>query len=169
MRYDNSVMRPDPMIKIKLDMGAIAPVRAHTWDGGLDLFAPNDCIIPPSVITGDSYISEDGTSYECVEVGSAVIDTGVHLEIPEGYYGEVHSKSGLMCKSGLTTDGTIDAHYTGSIRVCLFNHRGVEYCVKAGDKIAQLVIAPCIFPRLELVDSLEETDRGDNGFGSTGR
>ena len=74
-----------------------------------------------------------------------------------------------MCNHGIVTDGTIDAHYTGSIRVCLFNHGGSKYEVKEGDKIAQLVIVPCLLPELELVDSLEDTDRGDNGFGSTGR
>lgn len=162
-------MTRNPMIKITLDKGAIAPTRGHIWDAGLDLYAPADCVIPPAVITGASWMNDDGDVYDCVNVGSLVIDTGVHLEIPEGCYGEVRSRSGLMCKHGITTDGTIDAHYTGSINVCLFNHRDIEYCVKAGDKIAQIVIVPCLQPRLELVDHLEETDRGDGGFGSTGR
>lgn len=142
-------MRCEPMIKIKLDKGAIAPSRFHPWDGGLDLYATEDNIIPVQ--------------------NRRTFDTGVHLEIPEGCVGLIRSRSGMMVKHGITTDGTIDAHYTGSIRVCLFNHGGIEYPVKAGDKIAQLVIAPCLLPRLELVDKLEETDRGDGGFGSTGR
>jgi dUTP pyrophosphatase len=100
---------------------------------------------------------------------STVFDTGVHVEIPEGYVGFIKSKSGLMVNHNITTDGTIDAHYTGSIKVKLFNHGEASYLVQAGDKIAQLVIMPCVQPRLELVDSLEETDRGDAGFGSTGR
>ena len=83
--------------------------------------------------------------------------------------GFIKSKSGLMVNHDITADGTIDAHYTGSIKVKLFNHGDTPYEVKKGDKIAQLVIVPCMLPRLELVDSLEETDRGDNGFGSTGR
>lgn len=142
-------MYRENMIKIKLDKGAIAPSRGHNWDAGLDLYAMNDDLIP---------------------CGSRrTIDTGIHIEIPEGYVGYIKSRSGLMVKHGITTDGTIDAHYTGAIRVCLFNHGGIEYPVKAGDKIAQLVIHPIALPRLELVDSLEETDRGDNGFGSTGR
>lgn len=135
------------MIKIKLDKGAIAPTRAHTWDAGLDLYAMNDGIV------------EDSETF----------DTGVHIEIPEGYVGFIKSKSGLMVNNNITTDGTIDSHYTGSIRVKLFNHGLLTYLVKAGDKIAQLVIVPCIAPRFELVDKLEETDRGDRGFGSTGR
>jgi dUTP pyrophosphatase len=157
------------VIKIKLDKGAIAPTRGHTWDAGMDLYAHEDCVIPPAICTVDTWRAADAELYDCVEVGSMVIDTGVHLEIPEGYYGEVRSRSGLMVNHGITTDGTIDAHYTGPIKVCLFNHSGSEYRVKAGDKIAQLVIVPCVLPRLELVDSLEETDRGDCGFGSTGR
>lgn len=137
------------MMEIKLDKGAIAPTRAHPWDGGLDLYATVDCIIG----VGNRH----------------TFDTGVHVTIPEGYVGFIKSKSGLMVKRGMITDGTIDSHYTGPIKVCLFNHGLVEYPVKAGDKIAQLVIVPCLLPRLELVDNLEETDRGDNGFGSTGR
>ena len=91
------------------------------------------------------------------------------MQIPEGYYGEIRSRSGLMCNHGITTDGTIDSHYTGSIRVCLFNRGGNKYYIHAGDKIAQLVIVKCELPELELVDHLEETDRGEGGFGSTGR
>ena len=74
-----------------------------------------------------------------------------------------------MCNNDIVTDGTIDAHYTGSITVKLFNHGKRPYRVHAGDKIAQLVIVPCELPELELVDSLEDTDRGACGFGSTGR
>ena len=100
---------------------------------------------------------------------SCVFDTGVHIEIPEGYVGLIKSKSGLMVNHEIFTDGTIDSHYTGSIRVKLVNNHYEGYVVHSGDKIAQLVIVPCLLPELELVDKLEETDRGDNGFGSTGR
>lgn len=142
-------MLNERLMKIKLDKGAIAPTRAHPYDGGMDLYATVDCVIG----VGNRH----------------TFDTGVHVEIPEGWVGFIKSKSGLMVKHGLVTDGTIDAHYTGPIKVCLFNHGLDEYTVKAGDKIAQLVIVPCLLPRMELVDSLEETDRGDCGFGSTGR
>ena len=140
-------------MKIMLDKGAKMPTRAHEWDAGLDLYAPEG--------TGVYTISPCG--------GSATIDTGVHIEIPEGYVGFIKSKSGLMVNHHIVTDGTIDAHYTGSIRVKLFNLNRKEYRVQDGDKIAQLVIVPCALPELELVDHLEETDRGDGGFGSTGR
>lgn len=136
-------------MKITLDKGAKMPTRAHPWDAGLDLYAMED-----------GYIRANQ---------SRTFDTGTHIAIPEGFVGFVKSKSGLMVNHGITTDGTIDAHYTGSIKVCLFNHGGSKYEVKKGDKIAQLVIVPCVMPHLELVDSLEETDRGANGFGSTGR
>lgn len=147
-------------MKIMLDKGAKMPTRAHPWDAGLDLYAPFDFIVPGAAIVG---FDDD------VEVGSSTIDTGVHVEIPEGYTGFIKSKSGLNVKHGLTAEGVIDAHYTGSIAVKLYNHTSTTYQFKAGDKIAQLVILPCVMPHLELVDSLEETDRGNNGFGSTGR
>ena len=133
-------------MKIMLDKGAKIS-RAHPNDAGLDLYA-----------------MEDGIVFR-----SSSFDTGVHVQIPAGYYGEIRSRSGLMFKHGITTDGTIDSGYPGSIRVKLFNHLTHPYEVKAGDKIAQLVIVPCLLPELEIVDSLEETDRGDGGFGSTGR
>ena len=141
-------------MKIMLDKGAKMPTRAHPWDAGLDLYAP-----------------EDGGSHYTITPcgGSVTIDTGVHVEIPEGYVGFIKSKSGLNVKHGLTAEGVIDAHYTGSIKVKLYNHKEDAYHFKAGDKIAQLVILPCLLPELEIVDSLEETDRGNCGFGSTGR
>lgn len=141
-------------MKIKLDKGAKMPLRAHPWDAGLDLFAPEG--------EGVYTISPCG--------GSVTIDTGVHVQIPEGCTGFIKAKSGLNVKHGLTCTGVIDSHYTGSIAVKIYNHHPcLRYDVKQGDKIAQLVILPCVLPELELVDSLEETDRGDNGFGSTGR
>ena len=136
-------------MKILLDRGAVMPTRSHPWDAGLDLFSMED-----------GYI-------RCGQ--HRVFNTGVHVEIPQGFYGEIRSRSGLMCNHGIVTDGTIDSHYTGPIKVCLFNNGGGKYEVKAGDKIAQLVIVPCAIPPLELVDSLDDTDRGNAGFGSTGR
>lgn len=146
-------------MKIMLDEGAILPTRAHPWDAGLDLYTPDDVIVPAS---------EDWPFGE-IEIGSATIDTLVHADIPEGTVGLIKSKSGLNVKHGLTAEGVIDAHYTGSIRVKLYNHTPEPYKFRAGDKIAQLVIVPCLLPELEVVDHLEETDRGDGGFGSTGR
>ena len=152
-------------MKIMLDEGAKMPTRAHEFDAGLDLYAPKTVSVHGCKYTAPIY----GYGYGLVGVGQRVIDTGVHVEIPEGYVGFIKSKSGLMVNHGLLTDGTIDAHYTGSIKVKLFNTSPKDYKINAGDKIAQLVIVPCLLPDLELVDHLEETDRGDGGFGSTGR
>jgi dUTP pyrophosphatase len=134
-------------MKVMLDPGAKMPTRSHPFDAGLDLYAMKDGIVDYS----------------------KTFDTGVHVEIPEGCVGLIKSKSGLMVNNQITTDGTIDAHYTGSIKVKLFNHGETSYYVEAGQKIAQLVIIKCELPELELVDSLEDTDRGSNGFGSTGK
>lgn len=140
-------------MKIALDKGAVMPTRAHTYDGGMDLYMK---------------LGEDPIAISPYG-GSVVIDTGVHVQIPQHFCGLVKSRSGLMCNRRIVTDGTIDCNYTGSIRVILFNHGEFSYTVNPGDKIAQLVIVPCCLPPLELVDRLEATDRGDNGFGSTGR
>ena len=135
-------------MKVKLDPGAVKPTREHINDAGLDLYSPVSLWLHPG----------------CHEV----IDTGVHIAIPEGHVGLITSKSGLMAK-GITSRGTIDSGYTGSIKAVLYNHGGEGYQIKAGDKVTQLVILPCIMPPIEIVDELEETDRSSGGFGSTGR
>lgn len=146
-------------MKILLDDGAKMPLRAHDADAGYDLFAREDFVVPPC--TFDPFVDAN--------VGSAIHDTGVHIAIPRGYVGFIKSKSGLNVKHGLTAEGVVDAEYSGSIVVKLYNHSAYPYCFKKGDKITQLVILPIFTPELELVDSLEETERGDNGFGSTGK
>ena len=152
-------------MKIMLDEGAKMPTRAHPWDAGLDLYTPEATNVPGATIQINPYTH----GLPMITIGRRLVDTGVHVEIPEGYVGFIKSKSGLMVKHGITVDGTIDSHYTGSICVQLFNHSQYQYDFKPGDKIAQLVIVPCLLPELEVVDKLEETDRGDGGFGSTGR
>lgn len=136
-------------MKIKLDPGAFMPERAHENDAGYDLRSP---------VTGRLYAGE-----------AVVVDTGVHVEIPAGYVGMLKSKSGLNVKHDIVGEGVIDSGYTGSIRVKLYNHGAESYVIEQGDKISQLVILPIITPELELVAHLDETERGDNGFGSTGR
>ena len=134
-------------MKCVLDKDAILPVRAHAADAGYDLFSREDAII----YGGDCW----------------TFDTGVHLAIPEGWVGDVESKSSLM-KHGLITDGTVDAGYTGSIRVKLFNLSRCAMSIVKGQKIAQLVIKKINTPELEVVDRLDDTERGEGGFGSTG-
>ena len=152
-------------MKIMLDPGAIMPTRAHEFDAGLDLYSPKTISIPGSKYSSAPY----NHGYGKVYVGSRTVDTGVHVQIPEGFVGFIKSKSGLMANYGLLTDGTIDSGYTGSIRVTVFNTTCKDYVIQAGEKIAQLVIQPCVLPPLELVDELEETERGAGGFGSTGK
>ena len=135
-------------LKVKLDPGAYMPTRAHKTDAGLDLCSRDTRIILPG--------------------GNAVFDTGVHVAIPEGFAGFLKSKSGLNVKCGLVSDGVIDSGYTGSIVVKLYNHGGRCVEIKAGQKVSQLVILPVVTPDLVLVERLEETERGDGGFGSTG-
>ena len=155
-------------MKIVLDesIGAKIPTRSHEFDGGLDLYAPNTTSVHGCKYTAPIY----GHGYGLVGVGQRVIDTGVHVEIPRGYVGLLRSRSGTMINDGIYAgEGTIDCGYTGSIKVKLFNTTPKDYKINAGDRIAQLVIVPCLLLDLELVDKLEETDRGDGGFGSTGR
>lgn len=136
-------------MKIVLDEGAFMPTRAHTTDAGLDLYAREDKKVPAH--------------------GSAVFDTGVHVELTSGTAGFLKSKSGLNVHHNITSEGVIDVGYTGSIRVKLYNHGKLDYAVNRGDKISQLVIVPILTPELEVVDSLTKTEREDGGFGSTGR
>ncbi len=137
-------------MKIKLDAGAKMPVKAYETDAGYDLFAREMQIVPAKE--------------------SATFDTGVHIELPIGTVGMIKSKSGLNVRYGITSDGVIDATYSGSIRVKLYNNSGTDYTVNKGDKISQLVILPLAdVGELELVESLEEKGRGNNGFGSTGK
>lgn len=136
-------------MKIMIDDGAYMPTRAHSMDAGLDLYSPVDVLLMPQA--------------------SAVIDTGVHVELPPGSVGFLKSKSGLNVRHGILGEGVIDAGYTGSIRVKLYNHSGEGYYIQRGDKIIQLVILPVILPDLEQVEKLDDTERGCGGFGSTGR
>jgi dUTP pyrophosphatase len=136
-------------MKIMLDAGARMPERAHPQDAGLDLFSREEQIILPGE--------------------SAVFDTGVHIELPPGTFGQLLSKSGLnVYYNVVSCGGTIDEGYTGSIKVKLYNLGQKPYMIRKGQKICQLVIIPCLKPDLEIVDSLNETERGDNGFGSSG-
>lgn len=136
-------------MKIQLDDGAYMPERAHKEDAGLDLRSP----VFARIFPGDS----------------AIIDTGVHVQIPYGYAGFLKSKSGLNVKHGIVSEGVIDSGYTGGIVVKLYNHSGFAYDVHPGDKITQLVVLPVALDELELVDKLDDAERGDSGFGSTGR
>lgn len=136
-------------MKIKLDNGAYTPTRAHEADAGLDIYSRERKLVRAH--------------------DSATFDTGVHIEIPKGFVGFLKSKSGLNGKHGLTSEGVIDSGYTGSICVKLYNNSDEDYIINGGDKISQLVILPIVLPDLEIVTELGKTDRGSNGFGSSGK
>ena len=138
-------------MKIILDVGAYLPTYAHDADAGMDLRTPVAFIVPAH--------------------GDYTVDTGVHIQIPVGQVGFIKSKSGLNVKGGLTATGVVDSGFSGSIRVKLYNHSDEDYMFSRGDKITQLVLLYIAKPEngFEVVDHFEETERGDNGFGSSGR
>ncbi len=136
-------------MKIKLDPGAIRPTRAHDTDAGLDLYAMEDRIVEAK--------------------GDAIFHTGVHVQIPHGCAGLLVSKSGLNVNNGITSTGLIDEGYSGEITVKLYNHGGWDYTIKAGEKISQLVIIPVKYEPVEIVDEIGSGERGNAGFGSTGK
>lgn len=142
----NTDMKP---IKVQLDKGAYMPVMEHKDDAGADLRTPYGFTLWHGEYKG--------------------IDTGVHVEVPEGYMMEVRSKSGLMKNHGLFTDGTVDRGFSGSVNVFLFNFSNQIVKFSAGDKIAQIVFTKIGIPDFEQVDRITGGERGDAGFGSTGR
>ena len=136
-------------MKIKLDAGAKMPTRAHPTDAGLDLLAMNDGVVRAK--------------------GSATFRTGVHVELPEGTAGILLPKSGLMCNHNIITFGVVDEPYRGEIMIHMFNLGDKDYWVQAGDKISQMLVVGVRYEDIEVVDELSDSDRSDNGFGSTGR
>lgn len=139
----------------KLTDKAIIPTYGTEYAAGADLYACLD---------------------ESVSIGpgeTVMIGTGISMEIPDGYAGLVFARSGLSCKKGLAPAnkvGVIDSDYRGEIKVALHNHnqKGDALCVENGERIAQISIVPYLKAEFEVKDELNETDRGVNGFGSTG-
>ena len=136
-------------MEVMLDNGAHMPSRGYSTDAGLDLRTPKAVTVPA--------------------YGSVTVDTGVHVALPQGCAGLLVSKSGLNVRHDITSTGLIDEGYTGSIAVKLYNHGGGDYQLAAGDKITQLVVFPVVRESLEQVSAFNATERGDDGFGSTGR
>lgn len=101
-----------------------------------------------------------------------LVHTGLAMEIPEGYGGFIYARSGLAAKKGLAPAnkvGVIDADYRGEVRVALFNHSDTAQTVEAGERVAQLVIAPFLKAEFTETEELSDTMRGEGGFGSTGK
>lgn len=130
---------------------AVLPAYAHPSDAGMDVRSIDDLIIAPGK--------------------RALVHTGLIMALPPMYEAQVRPRSGLALKNGVTvlnTPGTIDSGYRGEIGVILANFGEEDFVVKKGDKIAQIVIAPVTQPMIEETATIDETDRGAGGFGSTG-
>lgn len=142
-------------IKVKkLKPGATVPTMGSKFAAGADLYSAEEA---------DVVIEPGETKF---------IGTGLAMEIPEGYVGLVYARSGLACKRGLAPAnkvGVVDSDYRGEIKVALHNHGKEAQTVEKGERIAQMVIAPYLSVNYEEADELSETERGEGGFGSTGR
>ena len=131
---------------------AVLPAYAHPSDAGMDIRSVADMTVPAR--------------------GRAPVPTGLVVLLPPLYEAQVRPRSGLALKHGITvlnTPGTIDSGYRGEIGVILFNSSDVDFQVKKGDRVAQVVIAPVTQPVIEEAQEIDETDRGAGGFGSTGK
>ena len=138
----------------RLTQTAKRPERGSVMAAGYDLFAD---------------ITEE---MEILPHTTTMIGTGIAGAIPEGYFGGFYARSGLSAKEGLrpaNCTGVVDADYRGEIKVALHNDSDVSRKVAPGQKIAQMVISPFLSVSFSEVDSLDETERGEGGFGSTGK
>lgn len=152
---------------------AILPTRANPMDAGLDLYALEDVEIPPTMTGIEGRLSRYNNGllpHLPTEIGQAKIRTGIAVEIPQGHYGKVSSRSGFAFNHGVFSfDGTVDASYRGEVGVLLYNTTDRAYHVHKGDRVAQLLIIPCAILKPVEANTLSETERGKDGFGSSGR
>ena len=138
-------------VLLKVESG-FEPIYAKPGDAGADLRSTQDAVIAAGA--------------------RMLLPTGVSIALPDGYVGLVHPRSGLAAKHGITVlnaPGTVDAGYRGEILVTLLNTSSEDFEVKRGDRIAQLVIQRFEKAKFIVVDELPESDRGETGFGSSGR
>lgn len=146
-----SAVKDIKMIEVKYwtEVGGFPPTKAHEIDAGFDIRTPISFRVPP--------------------YGSAIIDTKLHVFIPAGYCGMLKSKSGLNVNHDLRAEGVIDAGYQGRIVCKIYNDAGSYHVFNEGDKIVQLVIIP--LPAVKMIEdkNFGESERGSNGFGSSGK
>lgn len=140
------------IVKVKkLNSEARVPTMANPGDAAFDLYSIQDCILRPGE--------------------KKLVSTGLALEIPDGYEGQVRPRSGLAIQNGVTTlntPGTIDSGYRGEIRIILINQGDENFHIERGMRVAQLAIRPVPQVQFVEVDELKDSKRGDRGFGSTG-
>lgn len=143
------------IVKVKkLDDRAILPTYGSACAAGADLYA---------------LVDEESLTIAAGE--TVLVSTGLSVEIPEGYVGLIYARSGLATKKGLAPAnkvGVIDSDYRGEVKVALFNQSGKEQTIAAGERVAQLVIAPYLAVEYQQAEELSDTARGAGGFGSTG-
>ncbi len=132
----------------KLDPRAKLPLRAHPTDSGADLFALEYTVLPPHCITK--------------------VRTGIAVELPANTSGIIWGKSSVESQGIKAMAGLVDAPYRGELIVCMYNLNDTEFVFEAGQKVAQLVVLPTLYPTFEEVAQLSNTSRGQGGFGSTG-
>lgn len=139
------------MIQVKLlTENSKAPTRNTPTDAGLDLYASEEVLI-------------NGREWKA-------ISAGISISIPDGYYARIAPRSGLAYKYGLDVfAGVVDSGYRGEIKVIIYNAGEKNYLINAGDKIAQLIIEKCYLWNTLIVDELNESSRGERGFGSSGK
>lgn len=133
----------------KLRPDALLPKRAHPTDSGADLFAAERTVLAPRAITH--------------------VHTGVAVELPENTSGIIWGKSSVESKGIKAMAGLVDAPYRGELIVCMYNLNDTEFVFEQGQKVAQLVVLPTLYPDFEEADELTDTARGSGGFGSTGQ
>lgn len=139
----------------KLNKNAVMPTYGSQFAAGADLYA---------LTNGETVTFASGET--------KLIKTGIAMEIPEGYAGLIYARSGIANKRGLAPSnkvGVVDSDYRGEIMVSLHNHSNEEQSITDGERIAQLVIAPFLKVEYTEVDELTDTERGEGGFGSTGK
>lgn len=138
-----------PVTVQRLHHGARLPERQTAGAAGYDVFAAEDALVPPR--------------------GRALVPTGIAIALPPGYEGQIRPRSGLALRHGVHAHfGTIDSDYRGELKVLLHNDGEREYVVRAGERVAQLVVAPVVEAEFR-EGTLDETGRGRGGFGHTGR
>ncbi|GAV66328.1 dUTPase domain-containing protein [Cephalotus follicularis] len=142
--------QPISLFKVKkLSTNAVLPSRASPLAAGYDLSSATETKVPAR--------------------GKALVPTDLSIAIPEGTYARIAPRSGLAWKHSIDVGaGVIDGDYRGAVGVILFNHSDVDFEVKVGDRIAQLIIEKIMTPEVLVVEDLDSTARGDGGFGSTG-
>ncbi|MBW2974912.1 dUTP diphosphatase [Candidatus Woesearchaeota archaeon] len=135
----------------KINENAVIPKYAHKGDAGVDLYSAEDYLLKP----GERIL----------------VSTGIKMAIPQGYEAQVRPKSGLALKHGVTvcnTPGTVDSSYRGEVGCIMINLGNEDFKIEKGKKIAQIIFNKVEEAEFEEVDELDETTRGEGGFGSTG-